>query len=146
MKITKAGDTDRPHWASLRARLWDDLTPEEHLVELGQILRGGRLSAYLAFSGTGNPVGFAELALRDYANGGTGRPVPFLEGIWVEPGQRRRGVGKALVDAIVADLRSLGFRELCSDAEIDNQMSHRAHARWGFAEVERVVCFRRPLD
>jgi aminoglycoside 6'-N-acetyltransferase I len=38
-----------------------------------------------------------------------------------------------------------GFRELGSDALIENHGSHAAHRGWGFSETERVVYFRKPL-
>ena len=34
---------------------------------------------------------------------------------------------------------------ISSDAELDNIVSHRAHAALGFEERERVVCFRKQL-
>jgi aminoglycoside 6'-N-acetyltransferase I len=43
-------------------------------------------------------------------------------------------------------LASRGYRELGSDALIDNSASHAAHRGWGFAETERVVYFRKSLD
>jgi hypothetical protein len=34
---------------------------------------------------------------------------------------------------------------MASDAELDNQISHAAHRRLGYAEIERIVCFRKLL-
>ena len=99
---------------------------------------------YMAHS-SDMPIGFAERSIRDYANGCTSQPVAFLEGIWVERRFRGQGIGRALVESIVADLLSDGFRELCSDAGITNRRSHRAHKGWGFSETDRVVYFRKPL-
>ena len=39
-----------------------------------------------------------------------------------------------------------GFREIGSDALLDNEASHAAHRDWGFSETERVVYFRKALD
>ena len=85
------------------------------------------------------------MSLRPYANGCDGRPVAFLEAIWVAPEARRTGVGRALVDHLGAVARGAGLDELGSDALIDNHVSHAAHRAWGFDETERVVCFRRAL-
>lgn len=38
-----------------------------------------------------------------------------------------------------------GHHEIASDAEIDNAGAIAAHRALGYVEVERVVCFRRPL-
>jgi aminoglycoside 6'-N-acetyltransferase I len=71
--------------------------------------------------------------------------VPFLEGIWVEPRFTRQGLGAQLMAHIEAFLAARGFREIGSDALIDNRVSHAAHLEWGFAETERVVYFRKAL-
>ncbi len=104
----------------------------------------GAVRGYLA-EVNGAPVALAELSQRAYANGCSTRPVGFLEAIWVAPDRRRRGVGRALLAHLAAVARAQGLREIASDALIDNAESHAAHAAWGFAEAERVVCFLKPL-
>ncbi len=54
---------------------------------------------YWAFVATldGDAVGFAEVAVRKYANGCESQPVPFLEGIWVDPRYRRSGISRRLI-------------------------------------------------
>ena len=93
----------------------------------------------------GMPAGFAELAIRDYANGCAGRPVPFLEGVFVRQEFRRRAVGARLIAHVEAFVAARGFAEIGSDAEITNSASHAAHRGWGFVETERVVYFRKVL-
>jgi aminoglycoside 6'-N-acetyltransferase I len=39
-----------------------------------------------------------------------------------------------------------GLSEIASDSLIDNVAAHAAHRALGFAETERVVYFRRPLQ
>ncbi|MEM6496328.1 MAG: GNAT family N-acetyltransferase [Pseudomonadota bacterium] len=111
------------------------------------MLSGGiKRSGYIALFGDKLGIGFAEVCIRDYANGCRAQPVPFLEGIWIEPEYRQRGIGKDLVDAIKLDLIDQGFHELCSDSHIENTIAHDAHRRWGFDETERVIYFRKSLD
>ena len=93
----------------------------------------------------GAAVGFAEVSIRKYANGCEQTPVPFLEGIWVSPMHRRKGIGRMLIAHVSAFCRAQGFTELCSDALVENVTPHAAHGGWGFAEIERVVYFRKPL-
>jgi aminoglycoside 6'-N-acetyltransferase I len=137
------GDIDE--WARMRACLWSSLDFNGHKADVANQLGKDHHRAYLALADDGRTQGFAELSIREYANGCTATPVPFLEGIWVEPEARRAGVGGALLSHISAVLRDEGYAELCSDAEIDNITSHQAHAAWGFAETKRVVYFRKPL-
>ncbi|ALN56513.1 aminoglycoside 6'-N-acetyltransferase [Lysobacter enzymogenes] len=145
-RVRAAAPADRAAWATLRAQLW----PEQPLAELAADLDGwfedARLAAFIAEDGEG-VCGFAEASLRsDYVNGTESSPVAFLEGWYVAPSHRGRGVGRALVATVEAWGRERGCRELASDALLDNLDSHRAHAACGFEETERVVYFRRRLD
>lgn len=143
--VRRCEAADVAEWARLRHALWPDGSAEEHADEIMAALPDGVLRGYLALNGEGEAIGFAEISIRRYANGSTQSPVPFLEGIWIAAEHRRHGVGRMLIERISADCANEGFVELCSDAEIDNSVSHQAHESWGFVETERVVYFRKPL-
>jgi aminoglycoside 6'-N-acetyltransferase I len=93
----------------------------------------------------GRLIGFAEASVRNYAEGAPGGPAAYLEGIWIEPEHRRRGVGRALLAAVEGWARRQGFAWLGSDALLDNELSHRWHWGAGFEEVERIVVFGKRL-
>jgi aminoglycoside 6'-N-acetyltransferase I len=138
-----------PHdgWLALRLALWPHCTPEEHLQEMAAFLREPRRYAQWIAYDAGDPVGLAEAAVRhDYVNGAEGSPVVFLEGIYVAPHARRRGIAGQLIARVADWARSQGIRELASDAELHNTLSHAMHAALGFHETERVVFFRLLLD
>lgn len=139
------GAADFAVWAEMRAELWPDQTPDLHRTELEAFLQRGNFWGFIAEVSNSDAAGFAEVAVRDYANGCTSRPVAFLEGIWVKPQLRRQGIGAQLLRTIEAFLVHSGFSELGSDALIDNHESHSAHRAWGFSETERVVYFRKSL-
>jgi aminoglycoside 6'-N-acetyltransferase I len=143
--VRRCQATDVAEWARLRHALWPDGSAGKHADEIAAALPDGSLRGYLALSGEGEAIGFAEISIRRYANGSTQSPVPFMEGIWISARHRRHGIGRLLVERISADCAAEGFVELCSDAEIDNAASHHAHQSWGFAETERVVYFRKAL-
>ena len=63
----------------------------------------------------------------------------------VDPDTRRAGYGRRLLEAGEAWARSMGYAEMASDALLDNLVSHEAHKRSGYIEVDRVVIFRKPL-
>jgi aminoglycoside 6'-N-acetyltransferase I len=134
---------DHADWARMRAALWPEADAAGHLAEISAPPKNADAWAFLAVNGDGKPAGFAEVSIRTCANGCDSQPVPFLEGIWVEMPFRRRGVGAMLVRHIETFLKDRGFHEWGSDALIENEASHAAHRGWGFAEVERVVCYRR---
>jgi aminoglycoside 6'-N-acetyltransferase I len=135
---------DRLAWAEMRAALWPEESAQEHTHGTDDVLRSDRAWGFMA-EVDGAPAGFAELAIRDYANGCASRPVPFLEGIFVREAFRRRGIGARLVAHVEQFAVARGFAEIGSDAEIANLASHAAHRSWGFAETERVVYFRKVL-
>lgn len=129
----------------MRNALWPAEMRQAHARAIRSLLANGNAWGFVAETRDGAAVGFAEVAIRAYANGCDSQPVPFLEGIWVETPYRRKGVGSGLIEHIERFLAARGFRELGSDTEIDNRSSQAAHLSWGFAETERVVYFRKRL-
>lgn len=101
---------------------------------------------FVAYSAAAEPLGLAEACLRtDHVNGTESSPVPFLEGLYVVPAARRKGVARSLVSAVIKWAAELGYREIGSDAPLDNVVSHAVHRALGFSETRRVVFFRKPL-
>jgi aminoglycoside 6'-N-acetyltransferase I len=134
-------------WVALRQCLWPDTSEREERAEAEAMLaHPERAIAFLARTSDGKAVGFAEATLRhDYVNGCITSPVAFLEGIFVRPEHRRRGVARLLVRAVEDWAADLGCSEFASDAELHNSVSHRMHAALGFQETEQVVYFRKRL-
>jgi aminoglycoside 6'-N-acetyltransferase I len=142
VRLMGAGDGSA--WAEMRAALWPEASAEEHARDIDEVLRSDRVWGFIA-EVRGMPAGFAELAIRDYANGCASRPVPFLEGIFVREELRRRGIGARLMAYVEEFVTARGFTEIGSDTDIANRASHAAHRSWGFVETERVVYFRKAL-
>jgi aminoglycoside 6'-N-acetyltransferase I len=91
-------------------------------------------------------IGFIEVGLRSHADGCDGRrPVGYIEGWYVAPDQRGRGVGRALMDTAEAWARKQGCVEMASDTWLHNRPSQRAHLALGFEIAERSVLFRKSL-
>ena len=100
----------------------------------------------LAFAPGGSAMGFVEASKRvDYVNGTSSSPVAFLEGLYVEPTSRRKGVARALVADVERWALAERCSELASDSPLENIAAHAAHRALGFEETERVVYFRRPV-
>jgi len=138
---------DDPDWLRLRLALWPDTSPGEHLQEMaGFLAEPERFAQFIARDAQGKASGFVEASIRnDYVNGTETSPVAFLEGLYVRPSARRRGVARELVQAVEQWARSRGCSELASDASIRNRTSHAAHKGLGFVETERVVYFNKRL-
>ena len=141
--IAPCASIDAPGWLELRQTLWPGAR-EAHVAEMAAFLADpGRYAQFVAHEG-GTPAGLAEAAIRsDYVNGTQSSPVAFLEGLYVAPAFRRRGIARLLVAEIIRWAKARGCGELASDALLDNTASHAAHRALGFEETERVVFFRK---
>jgi aminoglycoside 6'-N-acetyltransferase I len=138
-------------WAQLRARLWPHSDAQELAAEARAFLDGTEMptiaEAFVAWEEEGAAaLGLLELAVRPFADGCESRPVAHVEGWYVEPAARGRGVGRALMSAAENWARGRGFTELASDTELENGVSLTAHLHCGFSETERLIKFRKPLD
>jgi aminoglycoside 6'-N-acetyltransferase I len=144
MHVVLAGSADREDWAALRRALW----PDADEGEVTRMLKEpARFAAFIARKVDAGAIGFAEASLRhDNVNGCETSPVGFLEGIYVVPLFRRRGVAASLLRAVEQWTLAQGACELASDALIDNVDGHRMHAALGFQETERVVGFRKRFN
>lgn len=144
MTIRRLQPQDLPAYFRLRTALWPDSASDFEL-EVAQILQSDHQVGFVAEQ-EGALVGFVEVSLRAYAEGCESSPVGYLEGWYVAPTHRKTGVGRRLVEAAEDWARAQGCTEMASDSEISNTQSHLAHARLGYQEVERIVCFRKPLQ
>jgi aminoglycoside 6'-N-acetyltransferase I len=146
--VRLATQADVEEWAALRTALWPGGSTDSHAAEIrGALMQSGDKACFLAIDADAHVQGFAEATLRrDYVNGTESSPVGFLEGWYVTLQARGCGAGRALVVAVEQWAGRHGCSELASDALLDNEASHRAHAACGFEETERVVYFRKWLD
>ena len=130
-------------WLSLRQALWPHRSKVEHIAEMTAILgQTTRFAQFVAYGGAHKAVGFVEASIRgDYVNGTHSSPVAFLEGIYVQPKNRCRGIARILVGAVSVWAVARGCREFASDAALGNELSHEADKSLGFLETERVVYF-----
>lgn len=146
MRLAPPHNLADPAWLSMRCSLWPETSAGEHLGDMSDVLtRGHRV--LLARDESGAALGFIEASIRnDYVNGTESSPVAFIEGLYVEPPHRRRGVARALVAEIAAWGSALGCSELASDSAIGNVDAHALHCALGFVETERVVCFCMQLN
>ena len=133
-------------WRRMRHALWPEMSERENIQETKALGEGPKAFVRLALDGQGRAAGFVEATLRtDYVNGCETSPVAFLEGIYVEPGARRQGVARRLVEVVQQWARQMNCSEMASDALLQNTDSHGMHLGLGFEETERVVYFRKVL-
>jgi aminoglycoside 6'-N-acetyltransferase I len=142
--IRALSDADWPEWRRMRCALWPDSAADAD-GEMRWWLERGDTAVLVCTRANGLLCGFAEAGTRPYADGCVSSPVAFLEGWYVDPDVRGEGVGRSLVEAVEAWARKRGLSELASDADLENEIAHRAHEGVGFEEVERAVRYRKAL-
>jgi aminoglycoside 6'-N-acetyltransferase I len=146
MLIRHVTHSDQTEWLRMRSTLWLHASAEEHRAEMSEQLVDKKLfEVFVADRGNGQLAGFLEASLRRYADGCNTSPVGYIEGWYVDDDVRRQGVGAQLVTAAEQWALAQGCREMASDCEIDNDVSFRSHLAIGYAEVERLIHFRKPL-
>lgn len=145
MVIREIAESDRFEWVRLREALWPGSLSDHDAETRTHFETPRQAPVIFVAEADGRLVGFLELDYRKYAPGCRSSPVPFIEGWYVEPAQRGRGIGRALVEAAETHARATGHHEIASDVELENADGLAAHLAVGYEEVERVVCFRRAL-
>jgi aminoglycoside 6'-N-acetyltransferase I len=154
IRIRHAEPADAVEWLALRVALWPEEDPSGIAADVTRFFAeppsgaGSMPEAVLVAvetEPTSRIVGFAEVSRRAYAEGCETSPVGFLEGWYVAPDRRRRGIGRGLVTAAEGWARDLGCSEFASDALAANTVSAAAHQALGFEEVEVIRCFRKTL-
>lgn len=148
IQVRPATPQDASAWLGMRLALWPEEGAGYHASEVESYFAGRLrepLEVLLTIDDSGGPIGFAELSIRRYAEGCDTDHVGYLEGWYVVPEARRRGVGRALVRAAEQWARAQGCTEFASDALLDNDVSAAAHRALGFTETAQIRCFKKSL-
>lgn len=125
--------------------MWPESTFEAELEDCRKILAADDRICLIG-AAEGRYIGFIYLAIRsDHVEGATQAPVTYLEAIYVQEAWRKQGIAKLLLAAGERWAMDRGFKELASDAVVDNHMSIAFHKEMGFREVNRIVCFVKNL-
>jgi len=145
--IKEATAEDLDSWVELRVQLWPHQSAEESRTDCLKIIDSQREVCFISYPSSeekkGN--GFIEVSTRDYSDGCESSPVGYIEGVFVSEGNRKKGLGKELIEKSYGWFLTKGCSEVGSDALIENEESISFHKRIGFEEVERHVVFRKQI-
>jgi len=139
-------ESDLSEWLRLRKRLWDHTTDEDHHNEMVEIVGHPESQFVLvAEKEPGRLIGFLEVSIRPFVEDCETDNVGYLEGWYVEPEVRGRGIGRELVRIAENWAREHGCTEMASDAEFGNEVSLKAHLGLGYTETSRLIHLRKDL-
>ena len=145
MQIRRYRDDDWPEWLRM-SLLLDPASPQEdHELDMHATLGREDAAVFVVERPNGKLAGYVEVGARAYADGCSTSPVGYIEAWFVDADVRRAGLGRALLEAAEVWSRSRGYREMASDALIDNEGSYHAHLGAGYEVVDRIVQFRKSL-
>lgn len=144
--IRKATILDLYAVVKLAILLWPDNEYEELQEEIKNTLLNKEAVFFLYFDNDIN-AGFAQCRLRhDYVEGTDSSPVGYLEGVFVTPNYRNKGIATELLKQCELWSKENGCAEFASDCEITNTESYDFHMKYGFSEANRIVCFNKKID
>ena len=82
---------------------------------------------------------------REYVAGCTTNKVAYLEGVYVLPEYRRKGIASKLVEHFKTWAKSIRCKEMASDIEVDNGISLQFHKKCGFEVVETTIHMKKDI-
>ena len=147
-KVRSVQPSDAQAWLELRSAFWTDGSESEHAVEISAFFSGESsepAAVLVAEDRESGVVGVVELSIRPCAEGCRTKRVAYLEGWYVIPEARGRGVGRALVGAAEAWACSEGCSEFASDTRAENESSTAAHLALDFEDAALIRCFKKEL-
>lgn len=109
MRIRGITPEDAGTWSELRGDLWPG---EDHRPEVDAFFRGELsepLEVRVAEDDSGTVVGFVELSIRSEVPGTSSARVGFIEGLYVVPAHRGKGVTRMLL----ASAREWAYERRC---------------------------------
>jgi aminoglycoside 6'-N-acetyltransferase I len=101
IRIREAVPGDAPLWEAMRRDMWPD-GADDHAGEIEKFFAGTLeepVAVLMAENADGTIVGVAELSIRADVAGLEGKRVGYVEGLYVQPEVRGRGVARTLMRA-----------------------------------------------
>jgi aminoglycoside 6'-N-acetyltransferase I len=141
MQIIKAEPKHLHAWLEMAIDLWPDYLAAD-LEKVYMEITASEKSEILLCQYDDSLAGFVYVGLRtDYVEGSDSSPTGYIEGIYVRPAFRKKGIAKALYLTGEAWARQRGCSQIGSDIYIDNTVSYDFHTRIGFKEAGRLIAF-----
>ena len=118
-------------------------TPADYANFLSTQLGDPDVAVLVADEG-GNVIGYAYCAMEGYDYMSLRGPAGVLHDVIVDPEHRRRGVGRLLLDAVLAYLKSRGAPRVVLSTAVPNEPAQQLFASRGFRRT--MIEMTRELD
>ena len=146
VKIRRVTLNDKAVWLRMRIALWHHHDPKELEQELDRLLTNqAKEPVFVAERSDKGLCGFIEVAIREKAAGCKTNNVGYIEGWYVDPDIRQKGIGRRLVDAAENWAREQGCQEMASDTNNKYPISRTAHQSLGYEEIQTSFHYRKLL-
>lgn len=147
MYIKIASSEDKPEWSRLRLALWPEVIEGLHNNEIDAMLsKPDRFVSFLAYNTPDHIIGLLEASIHEIIDEGcVVKNVGYIEGWYVEPEYRRKGIGTKLIKSAEQWVLEKGLSEVAVDTNLENVVSQKAYQTLGFKEIDRLVLYKKPL-
>ncbi|MBI5038072.1 MAG: GNAT family N-acetyltransferase [Candidatus Kerfeldbacteria bacterium] len=126
----------------LGKKLWPHAAVSELRKEFDEYVHSKNDCLFIAQLARDRLVGFIHGSLRfEYVEGSQSSPVGYLEGLYVDPKYRRRGVARDLNRMFECWAKDKNCDTFASDTEATNALSQRVHQSLGYRIAQTVVHF-----
>ncbi len=142
MKLIPINKNEFPLWEKMRKDLYRTLDDIYRLQEMENIFESDIWYCRFIEDKNIQIIGLVELSSRNIVDGCLSSPVAYLEGLYLKPEYREKGLGKEVIKIILNWCREEGFSELATDTELTNIKAQNFYKTIGFQETDRVVEFR----
>lgn len=126
----RAGADDARAIAALESRVFPASEDPFSVDRLRRMLRNPRAVA-MVVDDAGVVVGWSVALVRRNASWLSGR----IYSVAVDPGHAGRGIGRALVESLLAELEPLGVQRIYLEVRADNEPAIKLYRSLGFAPV-----------
>lgn len=142
MKFISITRNNFPLWRQFREAIYDTLEDEYHSREMEILLKSDAWHCWFVTDEHNEKIGLVELSLRNIVDGCLSTPVVYLEGLYLKPEYRNKGLGTQLIKKLRNWCSDQGYSELATDTQITNIKAQQFYEKLGFEEVDRVVEYR----
>ncbi len=139
---TKFEPLDFEPLLTMSQKLWPDLSENVLKSLIKKSTKSHKNLMLIAKIPQKTAVGFSIFSIRtDYVEGADKSPTGYLEGIFVEPGFRKRGIAREFMRQGEKWCREQGCTQIGSDTWLTNDESRAFHKKVGFWEEDELVHF-----